>query len=380
MYPSDEDKELFFRMLARYNAGTASAEETAFVERYMEVQEFRATGEGTGLKNNEAIGQALQSRLFQSIRSEATQAAVKPLQRRFRWAVAAAVLLIAGGYGIWQLQQPVPQTAKVQQPVDIGPGKEGAILTLSDGKQVVLDSLGNGVVAIQGGAPVHIRNGALVYEQSAATNGLNTVVTPKGRQFHVVLPDGTKVWLNAASSISYPVAFTHRERTVVVTGEAYFEVAEQAAQPFTVKVNDSLKIQVLGTSFNVNAYTDEPAVNATLLQGSVKVVTGTQQQMLLPGQQVQAGKTVKLVKQVNTGLVMAWKDGVFAFENADLATVMRQLSRWYNIEVVFEGHVVAGTFSGEIDRSLSLKQVLNGLSNASIHYRIEEGNKLVILP
>lgn len=390
-YPSGNDKEYFFQVLERYNAGAASPEEQTFVESYMEMLERRAPVEEQEFElQKNRIANEIRDQLFSSIRqlpAPPPVAKVRVLRRRNLWAAASvALLLAAGGAGVYYYNR--TETPLVQNHYDVQPGKAGAILTLANGSQLVLDSLGNGVVVAQAGSTVAIQNGALQYnnDRNDANGGIvsyNTLSTPKGRQYQVILPDGSKVWLNAASSLTYPVAFHGKERNVKVTGEAYFEIAKNERQPFMVSINNTTTVQVLGTSFNVNAYANEPAINTTLVQGAVKVVTKGAEQVLQPGQQASItprGNTITLVKNADIAQVVAWKDGSFAFNKAKLDVVMRQLARWYDIEVVYEGTVTDDTFSGEIDKSLTLAQVLKGLTQSRINYSIEDGNKLVIRP
>lgn len=387
MYPSDQDKEFFFQVLERYEAGTASPEEKVFAERYLEMLNLRGP-ELASLPDAEkrAVGDEIYEKLQRAMEADREAVSLRPVHGKRRiWAAAAAaaaVLLAGIGYSLYSVwQQPTRAVAELQ---DVQPGHAGAVLTLADGSKVVLDSLHNGVVATQGGAAVNLQNGQLIYNANAHTKQTvyNTMSTPKGRQYQLVLPDGSKVWLNAASSLTYPVAFEGTERKVKVSGEAYFEVASQTA-PFTVEVNDGTEIQVLGTHFNVNAYPDEASINTTLLQGAVKIVTRGASQLLHPGEQAQvpANATyIKLEQNIDLQAVTAWKEGSFAFNHADLKTVMRQLARWYDIEVVFDGNVPEGSYSGEIDRSLTLDQVLKGLSKTRLDYKIENGRKLVIRP
>lgn len=315
----------------------------------------------------------------------------KPL---FRY--AAAVLLIITGAGIWyaanqtkSAQPSIPVVAEKNVP----PGKDGAILTLADGSQIVLDSMGNGLVTTQKGTHVVLSDGQLTYfsqEKSTMEMLYNTMTTPRGRQFNVTLPDGTRVWLNAASSLRYPTAFTGKERRVEVTGEAYFEVVKNKEQPFKVSIDHKMEVEVLGTSFNVNAYSDEPSINTTLVTGSVKLLPSNQQYgalILKPGQQAQQSTTihgsdllpVMRVKEVDLGDVVAWKEGAFAFNDADLPTMMRQLSRWYNVEVEYAGAIPKLAFSGKMGRDLSLADILAELKK-DIKFRIEGDNKIVVLP
>jgi len=405
MYPSEKDKQYFFELLSKYNEGTATASETEFVERFMAILEHRRSAAITGFEEEKTvIEQEIGDRLLTNIRSGAQGAEARPavhrvhFLRRARWWAAAAVvigLLATSAYYLFN------KPAKSQSPdgttasVDVLPGKEGAMLTLSDGRQVLLDSLGNGLIAVQGTAEVKLQDGQLVYNKNGnageAAIAFNTMSTPRGRQFQLLLPDGTKVWLNAASSLTYPTAFTGHERKVEITGEAYFEVAKNARMPFKVKINDHTEVEVLGTHFNVNAYGDEEAIKTTLLEGKVKVIA-TQSgipnpkfEILHPGQQAtistKSNQSTQIrVQTADVNEAVAWKNGAFSFTNADLPAVMRQLARWYNIEVEYKGDIPSGTFSGEIGRSLTLDQVLKGLTRTRINYRIEKENKLLILP
>jgi transmembrane sensor len=398
MYPSEKDKQYFFEILSKYNSGEATAEETAFVERFLAIMDHRKGDALTHFEEQKStIEKNIENRLLQSIRTEGQLIEKRPaihrvhFLRRAGWWAAAAVVLALASVGTYYLlnQKPVLPAPVATLVHDVKPGREGATLTLADGRKVLLDSMVNGVVVMEANAEVKLHNGQLVYTKTndgstaANTVAYNTMTTSRGRQFQLLLPDGTKVWLNAASSLTYPTAFTGRERKVEITGEAYFEVAKNAHLPFKVVINDHTEVEVLGTHFNVNAYGDESSINTTLLEGSVKVRANKQVQMLTPGQQAQVSNTstaVKLVTNANVDEAMAWKNGTFSFNDASLPAVMRQLSRWYNIEVEYEGGVPQGTFSGEIGRTLSLDQVLKGLTRTRIRYTIEKDNKLLIHP
>jgi ferric-dicitrate binding protein FerR (iron transport regulator) len=234
-----------------------------------------------------------------------------------------------------------------------------------------------------------LKNGQLLYNAGGPVKGAvtyNTMTTPKGRQFQLVLPDGSKVWLNAASSLRYPTVFAGNERTVEVTGEAYFEVARNATKPFVVKVGHETEVQVLGTHFNINSYKDEANINTTLLEGSVRVLNKGKKALLKPGQSaqvaMQANQTagIKIVNDVDMEKVMAWKNGLFNFQDASLQEVMHQLERWYDIEVVYEKGAPEIEFVGKMERSLSLSEVLRGLQISEVHFRIEQGRRLVVMP
>lgn len=297
------------------------------------------------------------------------------------WAAAAVVLLLGIGTYIWNsgTQHPVVVT----NANNIQPGHEGAILTLADGSQVSLDTISNGIVAMQGGAAARVMNGSLYYEGNGSQMIYNTMTTPKGRQYQLTLPDGTKVWLNNASSIRYPVAFNGKDRTVSIKGEAYFEVAENAAMPFRVEVDERAEVKVLGTHFNINAYNDEAHINTTLLEGAVQVKTirGTTQTITLkPAQQAQLNaEEIKVIDNVNMERVIAWKNGLFYFEGATMAEIMRQVARWYDIDVVYEKGIPDIEFEGGMTRDVSLGGLLITLEKLGVHYKLE-GRKLVILP
>lgn len=289
-----------------------------------------------------------------------------------RWWVAASVLfaMLVGAY--WWMSynstRTAPTVAGVSLPVV--PGRNGAVLTLADGSKVLLDSIQQAVVALQGGATASVVNGELVYEGTGNEVVYNTMTTPKGRQFNMTLADGTRVWLNAASSIRYPTVFSGKERRVEVSGEAYFEVAKNAAMPFKVQVKDVAEVEVLGTHFNLNAYENEAAVNTTLLEGSVKV-NGT---VIRPGQQAQVtanSPETKVVQWADIEQVMAWKNGIFRFQDADLKQVMKQLERWYDIEVKYEGSVPDIHLQGKMDRGVALEDVMRFLADYNIAARLE---------
>lgn len=305
--------------------------------------------------------------------------------KRYRWWAAAAVLLLVAGSTWWFRLNRTSQPAFSRQETphkDLLPGGNRAILTLAGGRQIILDSAANGLLTQQGNARIQkLANGQLAYQRihEKSTEVLyNTLSTPRGGQYQLTLPDGSRVWLNAASSITYPTAFTGTDRTVKITGEAYFEVVHNDRQPFRVQGGDQL-IEDIGTAFNVNAYTDEPATKTTLVAGKVKVSRGSAIRVLSPGQQAQSkGGDLEMVAHADVEQVLAWKNGVFAFRDADLSTVMRQLARWYNINVEYDGPVPTGTFDGEIGRSLTLNQVLQGLANTRIHYTIIDNHKIII--
>lgn len=307
-----------------------------------------------------------------------------------RWWAAASILLVTGisiYFWITNSGKPSPAvTAKKQ--TDIQPGTEGALLTLADGSTILLDTIRNGEIVLQEGVTARVVDGALQYSGKGNGKLYNTTSTPRGRQFHITLPDGTGVWLNAASSIRYPIVFTEKERRVEVSGEAYFEVKKNQQQPFRVTVKNRIDVEVLGTEFNINAYENENEIAATLLSGSIRILKSSapvpdakSALVLKPGQQlrVQAGADWKLISAADIEKVMAWRKGLFNFSDVSFEEAMRQLQRWYDIEVVYQNGVPDIELMGEMTKGVSLNGLLIGLGKLGVHYKLE-GRKLIILP
>lgn len=303
--------------------------------------------------------------------------------RRYIWIAASLLALI--GVAAWLLLFNVSTgTKEVTKAENILPGTNGAILTLADGKQLVLDSVGNGILVNENGTTVAMHAGELSYKQTTQekSNAIvyNTLSTPAGRQFTLVLPDGTKVWLNAATSLRYPVRFAGNERTVSVTGEAYFEVTKNKDKPFRVFVND-MEVKVLGTHFNVNAYADEPARTTTLLEGKVEVIQNNSSHLLNPGQEAVLNTTTQQISVKNAAdptASVAWKEGVFEFRQSDIETIMRQVGRWYNVDVQYK-YKTTGTFSATIQRNEQLPDLLRLLeSTTHVHFAIK-GRTVTVL-
>ena len=308
-----------------------------------------------------------------------------------KWAVAALVLLIAGKTVLYFLpsspatKNPVASDSHGPAAHDLPPGRNNAILTLADGHTITLDSAANGGLAQQGNTKVIKLNGQITYahtgnasEEGAAL--LNTITTARGNQYQLILSDGSKVWLNAASSLRFPTSFKGRERRVEVTGEAYFEIAKNPAMPFKVQVNGG-EIDVLGTHFNVNAYADESSVKTTLLEGAISLKRNNAAQLLSPGEQAvfTSQGTISLSKNVDVTQETAWKDGFFWFNNTDIHTLMRQVSRWYDVEVEFNGKITDDGFTGKVSRNVPLSKLLNVLEQYEIHFKVE-GKKITVLP
>jgi hypothetical protein len=299
-------------------------------------------------------------------------------------AVAASVLLLLS-VGVYFFLKP-QQKQQIARHDQVVPGGNKAILTLANGQKIILTDAKNGAVARQGNIVVNkTAGGQVTYQVSNSTKSgqevYNTMTTPRGGTWGLTLSDGTRVWLNSVSSIKYPTAFTGKERNVEITGEAYFEVAHNRTQPFHVTAGGQ-RVEVLGTHFNINAYPEEDAVKTTLLQGSVKLVksSGTTMEsvILKPGQQAQVAAQIKVIKHADTDQVMAWKNGLFSFEKVSLQEVLRQLSRWYDVEVVYKGNIEPRKFGGEIGRDLNLSEVLDGLKASGVHFSLQ-GRRLIVM-
>lgn len=310
--------------------------------------------------------------------------------RRFPWkriSLVAGVLIILGA-GLLYFTAPVPVTEPPPLVNDALPGDNRARLILASGKGILLDEASSGKLAQEGNTSiVKTGEGELVYNtglqpaENPALSYYNTIETPKAGQYHVRLSDGTGVWLNAASSIRFPAEFGPYERVVEVVGEVYFEVAKATTgpreSPFKV-VSGNQEVEVLGTRFNINSYSDEGMIRTTLLEGSIQVRTPKKEIVLRPGQQsrVSVGQTLK-VSRVNTGQVMAWKEGYFSFDGVGLKELMRQLSRWYDMEVIYEGNTADYEFVGQISRNTRLSGVLRILEAGGVRFRVE-GKKIIV--
>jgi hypothetical protein len=303
---------------------------------------------------------------------------------RFRYAAMAAAILLLLSVAVYQFRPivhtPAIITGKGKTDGEIVPGSDKAMLTLSDGSIVILDSTGTKAMR-QGNTDIRQYKGQLKYlqQESATIASYNTLTTPRGGQFRLTLPDGSEIWLNAASSITYPTAFTGNRRKVTITGEVYIEVVKNENMPFEVIVNDDIEITVLGTRFNVNAYKDEPSVSMTLLEGAIKVSRANNDQLLIPGQQemLLPDGTLSIINDVDTASVIAWKNGMFSFNDADIPAVMRQINRWYDADIVYKSEV-SQHFMGCVPRSVPVSKLLTMLElTGRLHFRID-GKKIIV--
>ncbi|GAA0882189.1 hypothetical protein GCM10009120_07860 [Sphingobacterium siyangense subsp. cladoniae] len=362
-------------LFRKYREGTLGSDEKARLESwYIDY----------GSKSHHELSSRDATQLLESLRGKlplTRTAPVKPLWRRLTVAAACILLLSTGGYFFLYRSSSQQQNITILKDGDIAPGGNKAVLTLADGTKLVLDDAHEGELAKQSGAIIsktdsgHLEysagNGIATPERSG-TALKNTLSTPTGGQYRLTLPDGTRVWLNAASSITYPVAFNNKERTVSISGEAYLEVAKNSAKPFRAYLPDGSEIRVLGTHFNVNSYADEQATTTTLLEGAVQVSKAGTEKLLLPGQQAVYSGGKWVVKPVDTALFIAWKDGDFRFHATPLKQVLRQLERWYGISVDYE-NVPDRQLHGAISREKNLSAILYMIERTSgLKFRLKE--------
>lgn len=330
--------------------------------------------------------------LMSEIKIESAGASLEVKNKRnwfVRLTAAAAILslLLAGVFFLGKQDSPreivkTENIIKQKNNNDVLPGKNTATLTLADGTTVVLDETQNGTVTTQGNTKVvKLNNGMLSYKSSHQKQievVYNTISTPKGGQYQLILSDGSKVWLNAASSLRFPAAFTGKERKVELLGEAYFEVAKNETMPFKVEA-EGMEVEVLGTHFNVNSYNDEASTRTTLLEGSIKINHGNTTNFLKPGQQARLhiDGDLKIINNADVDEAVAWKEGKFQFDRADIHEVMRQIARWYDVSVGYKG-VISSHFGGSISRDVKLSQVLKMLEmTANLKFQIEDKHVVV---
>lgn len=303
---------------------------------------------------------------------------------------AAASLLLVLSFGFWlhRQQKHVMQLAVSKNKSDVAPGGNRATLTLANGTEIGLDSASNGEIAQQGGVTVtKTKSGQVIYNladlasSAPAAEGYNTIATPRGGQYQVILPDGSHVWLNAASSIRFPTVFRNNERKVEINGEAYFEVAKDKTKPFRV-LSGEQTVEVLGTHFNVMAYDDEKAIITTLLEGSVAVSNQKGRVIIKPNQNVtmQRNGSTLTVNETDVEAAVMWKNGYFHFDDEPIEGIMRKVSRWYNVEIVYKGNIAGKTFGGNISRFKNVSELLDVLqTTGSIHFQIKE-RRIIVMP
>jgi len=380
------ETEVFKKLIEKYlNGDTSIQEEKSLFEHYHLLQENSAGWDTSVLGEEEAVGR----NLYKNISAQIVLREHKPFYKRYSLAIAASLIFISsfaayfliGNGGLFK-----DEAAAVA--ADIKPGSSKAVLILADGKKILLDTTNNGEIARQAGIIITKgEQGELIYtikEGEQPTTGqvaYNMVKTPRGGQYQVRLPDGTKIWLNAASSIKYPTVFTGAERKVELVGEGYFEVAKNKDMPFKV-LTSGQEVEVLGTHFNIDSYNDDGITRTTLLEGSVRVakLNTSLSKLLRPGQQSALWANDITVAEVDTEAAVAWKNGMFMFNRDDLPTVMNKISRWYDVEVDYSAVKDDKSFVGTVSRYGNVSEVLNMLQlTGSVHFKME-GRRITVMP
>ncbi|MBO9672110.1 MAG: FecR domain-containing protein [Sphingobacteriaceae bacterium] len=384
------EKQRYLNLLEKYLAGKSTGKEELLLDEYYKRLEAMSDVELSGQQEN-----LLKDSILEKIRSriDMTENKPKPSQKHsYRiWYAAASVLIIIAVASFFihtdkktDMVSRLPDNVK---PEDIRPGSNKAVLTLSNGKQIVLANSGTGVLAKEGTTRITKKeNGELVYNFEDKANGqnmqpvYNTITVPRGGQYQLVLADGSKVLLNAASSLTYPARFNGRYRNVELKGEGYFEVAKNTAMPFVVTAND-VQVRVLGTHFNISAYADDANITTTLIEGAVSLNKGKLSKLLAPGQQgISAPHNREiLVQPANIDQTMGWVKGNFVFKDLNIKEVMKIASRWYDIEVEYRGNVQSKKFGGTTSRFSNITELLDYMKiTGGVNYKIE-GRRVILM-
>lgn len=387
------------KLIKKYLTDTCSPEELAMVESwYIKAAEHEPDEPG------DPDYQYIELEILQKLRAKQLPAKSKKLWPRITASAAAILIFISFGIYFYldYMGKSNTQYTNSNTQNDIVPGSNKATLTLADGRKISLTDAKNGELAEQSGIKVtKAADGQLIYtisdlsERSSSDKSqisnieYNTIETPKGGQYQVNLPDGSKVWLNAASSLHYPTRFTGQERKVSLIGEAYFEVTRNSAMPFRVTCNNQV-IEVLGTHFNINSYTDEEVIKTTLLEGSIKVIATNNLSskeiagvILKPGQQSQITvggiKNIKVIN-VDSDEAVAWKNGYFIFASENIESIMRKVSRWYDVEIHYEGNITREEFVGSVSKYEKVSEILTTLElTGLVNFKIE-GRRITVMP
>lgn len=381
-------REEYNTLYEKYLSGNCTSEEREAIENYQDSIDLDSHH---WIKNQmgeqELVKETIHSELLSSIARQKR----RQILRVRTWYAAAAVILLILSSGLYfnNLKKKTPLIAKTESPRfknDVLPGDNRAILTLDDGSQINLDDAQNGVLASEDNTDIRkIGSGQLEYSASGKlieTVKYNTLSTPMGGQYQLSLPDGSRVWLNSGSSIRFPTAFIGKERIIELKGEAFFDIRENKKMPFIVRTNNSMDIRVLGTQFNVMAYDDEKNINTTLLEGSVQILKESGTAFLEPGQAAILNKGTGKIKVAAADIeeAVAWKNGFFIFSNENIESIMRKVSRWYNVEVDYQGNLSNKDFVGTISRDKNISEILKMLElTGAIHFRIE-GRRITVMP
>lgn len=382
------------RSLAKkYIDGTATDEEKQLLHQWYD--NVNAGDTEMVMTEDPVTGEQLRAEILAELKAKMGEHKIVTISRRriSIWKAAAIIalplILVATAYLVWNNtdthEEVTEKSGQSELHNDIPPGGNKALLILANGSSIILDSVANGVLAQQGNINV-----VKSYEGLLTYNGkdgdpyqqdvFNTITTPRAGQYQVQLSDGSKVWLNAASSLRFPVSFSGHDRQVELTGEGYFEIAKNPASPFQVIINGRDTVEVLGTHFNVMAYEDEPAAKTTLLEGAIRLKSNSSTAILRPGQEgsINNSGQIKLINNASTDEAIAWKNGLIKMSMADVGTVMRQISRWYDVEIIYEKNIPSGHIEGTVSRNVNLSNMVRLLEVSGVRCRIE-GKTLKVL-
>lgn len=385
----DIHKQYFLEILKKYRLGEASEEEIRFLEAYYNVFELNEDFSAEETQEN-TIKTTIKEKVDKEIFLHQTHLKKRTgsIQLFRKYAVAATILIALSVSTYFILKRSNDSKRLFAAGKNLTPGGNKAILTLADGSKISLTDVANGHITKQAGITItKTKAGQLVYtasktETASGIPSYNTIETPKGGQYQVILPDGTNVWLNAASSLRYPAAFSGSERKVELNGEAYFEVAKNPAMPFRI-VSKGQVAEVLGTHFNINSYADEPGIKTTLLEGSVRILNlrSNHTAILKPGQQSNTAVSGAVdVTDVNPEQYIAWKSGKFIFADSNIESIMRQVSRWYNVDIEYRGDITKEKFGGRASRFNNVAELLEILElTDQVHFEIN-GRRIIVMP
>ena len=381
------NREEYNSLYEKYLAGKCSVNEQVELENYQDSFKLKEQQwDSRTMGNSEEIKQSIQEDLNYSIQEHSKNRIFKIRV----WQSAAAAILILLTAGIYYYQNsPEPVIVKTETSRfrnDVAPGNNKAILTLDDGSKIDLDDAKTGILASESNIDIK-KTGVGQLEYTAGTQTVKTVKynilsTPLGGEYQLVLPDGSKVWLNSGSTLRFPTAFIGSERIVELKGEAYFDIAKNPKMPFLVRTNNAMDIKVLGTQFNVMAYDDEKNINTTLIEGSVEVLKESGKTTLKPGQEAILNKRSGNIKVASADLeqAIAWKNGYFIFYNENIESIMRKVSRWYNVDIVYQGNLNNKDFVGTISRNKNVSELLKMLElTGAIHFSID-GRRITVMP
>lgn len=397
------DAKYLEELFQKYQSGTLNAQEqyawkTFITDTANDAQLLQLIDAVWDVNNKPSpvASELVKEKIYQEIvaqpqASAASHAAAESSRRLPRMAIAASITAFILAIGYYWYSRPTDRFQSASLTTDsikIQAGQPGATLTLADGTVINLSDAADGKLTKQSGVTISkTADGKLIYQiaasegQNSPSTALNSIATANGETYEIQLPDGSSVWLNSASSLSFSTQLVQQgQRRVKLQGEGYFEIAKDSKHPFIVDTEQQ-QVEVLGTHFNISAYKDQAQTKTTLLEGSVKILAFNSTTKLKPGQQALLDQDKILVKQIpSSQQAIAWKNGEFIFDNLSLAEIMQQISRWYNVEVSYVGKVSDPGFGGSIRRSKSIEEVLKALQKTqAINFKIE-GRRVLVMP